>query len=94
MSSGGPVALNDLHVLGHEALPCRGLGDVGAAEVVLADVVGVQHLQREVDPVAFEVLVHVAQDVDQLHLDAQINGVQASSPVFVPVDFNQNQTDR
>ena len=52
---------------------------------------GGHDVKREIDAPSLHVLVDVPQDVDELHLDAKVDGVETGGSVFIPVDFNQNQ---
>ena len=54
---------------------------------------GVKDVQWEVDSSAFHVFVDISQDVDELHLDAEVDGMQAGSTVFIAIDFNQNEAN-
>ena len=71
------MALDHVHVLDDEATPGEGLSDVSSTKHVQTDVVRGQHLLREVDSSSFHVFVDVAKHVDELHLNPQINGMEA-----------------
>ena len=84
------MALDDLDVFNHEAFPRKCGGDVLILKGVHADVVGGEDLNREIDSTSFHVFVDVSEDVDELHLDAEVDGVQAGRAVLIAVDFNEN----
>ena len=53
-----------------------------------------QHVEREVDATAVPVFLHVTEDVDELELDAHVDGVKPSASVFVTVNLDEDQADR
>ena len=52
-----------------------------------------EHLHGKVHSTTLHVLVDVSEDVDELHLNAEVNGVKTGRAVLVSVDLNQNQSD-
>ena len=87
------MTLDHVNIFLHEGLPSHGVGDFRPSQVFMGDVVFVENVERKVHPAALEVLVHIPKDIDELHLDAQVHGMQTSSSIVITVDFDEDQAD-